>query len=272
MASTAAELQYELHEAIESGQLGDLESILATTPTARVLLQHEPLLHEAVGTDDVQIVTALLRHGASVNLQDARGRTALHCVQSRGVADVLLRAGSDIHARDNNGLTAHEERRAFGVRGLTEVADFVESWRGTADLRVRPVEQIVTDLREAKEQQLRTNVEPAGRSDLGGSERRRTDGAGEGRGGGGGGGLVVQPVSIVQREAHSPDAFHSRDMLMRTPPSSPDGTRASGGWGGGLLEPYQQVRAGLSQRATTPSVFRVPGAPPPPPPSPPLLL
>ena len=68
-------------------------------------LHHVGLIHEAVSTDDMQVVTLLLGRGAQVNQRDANGRTPLHCAQSRGVADVLLRSGADVTARDASGLT-----------------------------------------------------------------------------------------------------------------------------------------------------------------------
>ena len=83
--------------------------------------------------------------GAQVNQRDADGRTPLHCAQSRGVAEVLLRAGADVRARDANGLTPVEERRAFGVRGLNEVADFIASWSGKTDLRPRNMDEILKE-------------------------------------------------------------------------------------------------------------------------------
>ena len=50
----AAELQFQLHEAIESGRLGEVEDVLAVGGSS-ALLKSEPLLHEAVATDDLQV-------------------------------------------------------------------------------------------------------------------------------------------------------------------------------------------------------------------------
>ena len=51
----------------------------------------------------------------------------------------------DVTARDASGLTPVEERRAFGVRGLSEVADFIHSWRGKTDLKPRNVDEILKE-------------------------------------------------------------------------------------------------------------------------------
>ena len=131
----------------------------------------------------------------------------MHSVQSRGVAELLLRAGADAQARDNNGLTAHEERRAFGVRGLAEVADFIENWNGAKDLVPREVETILQQARGSDLAGVR-DVSSAGVSHPRLSPRA---------------GAIVAPVQIRGRtdDTMSPDVFHSRDMLNRTPPTSP---------------------------------------------------
>ncbi len=53
------------------------------------------------------MVELLIYHGARVNATDAVGSTALHCAaecnSGRQVLDLLLSAGADIQAEDNNG-------------------------------------------------------------------------------------------------------------------------------------------------------------------------
>ena len=137
----AQQLVEELLAAVQDCDLQEIEACL----DAGASVSTPGLIHECVSTDDLQIVTALLSRGAQVNQRDADGRTPLHCAQSRGVAEVLLRAGADVQARDANGLTPVEERRAFGVRGLNEVADFIASWRGKTDLRPRDMDEILKE-------------------------------------------------------------------------------------------------------------------------------
>ena len=137
----ADQLMEELLAAVQDCDLQEIEACL----DAGASVSSPGLIHECVSTDDLQIVTALLSRGAQVNQRDADGRTPLHCAQSRGVAEVLLRAGADVRARDANGLTPVEERRAFGVRGLNEVADFIASWRGKTDLRPRDMDEILKE-------------------------------------------------------------------------------------------------------------------------------
>eukprot|EP01048_Picozoa_sp_COSAG05_P032838 COSAG05_NODE_12818_length_453_cov_0.725989_1_plen_114_part_01 len=52
--TSSAELQFELHEAIESARLDEVQGLLAVESVVQ-LLASEPLLHEAVATDDLQV-------------------------------------------------------------------------------------------------------------------------------------------------------------------------------------------------------------------------
>ncbi|RKO89799.1 ankyrin repeat-containing domain protein, partial [Blyttiomyces helicus] len=55
-----------------------------------------------------RIAMMLIRRGARVNAQDARGRTALHWAVARGdarMARMLLREGAEPRVRDANGRT-----------------------------------------------------------------------------------------------------------------------------------------------------------------------
>jgi len=70
-----------------------------------------PLLADAVTGGKAKSLLALLRHGASVNAQDGRGRTPLFCacyLKCEGleaVVDVLLKWGADETIADKNGRT-----------------------------------------------------------------------------------------------------------------------------------------------------------------------
>lgn len=66
-------------------------------------------LMEAVRDARLEIVNSLLAHGADPNAKNKQGETALMMLPRRKDAatflDVLLKAGADIHVRDNKGLT-----------------------------------------------------------------------------------------------------------------------------------------------------------------------
>jgi len=65
-------------------------------------------LHLAIGTDNMQMVELLLKHGAPSDAVDAQGRTALHHAVTNGngeVIGVLLKFGASCSATDRAGRT-----------------------------------------------------------------------------------------------------------------------------------------------------------------------
>lgn len=52
------------------------------------------------------LVSALIQHGANVNLRVEHGKTALHYAESGEIARLLLAAGAYVNAKDDKGLTA----------------------------------------------------------------------------------------------------------------------------------------------------------------------
>ncbi len=58
------------------------------------------------GEHCADVVRALLDHGANVRITDRRGRTPLHCAETKEVIDMLVEAGSDVHARTDDGSTS----------------------------------------------------------------------------------------------------------------------------------------------------------------------
>ena len=64
----------------------------------------------AAENGDTQAVNALLRNGASVNLADKEGETALMKAAASSCAEetvkVLISAGADLNARDHKGRNA----------------------------------------------------------------------------------------------------------------------------------------------------------------------
>jgi ankyrin repeat protein len=69
---------------------------------------HTTLLHAAAYDGKADIAQLLIRLGADVNAREVNGRTPLHDAANNGhldVIDVLVRNGADIEARDNEGMT-----------------------------------------------------------------------------------------------------------------------------------------------------------------------
>ena len=66
------------------------------------------LLHQSVSTNDIDIVKVLLLdRGASVEVQDNKGRTPLHYVPNNiEMTQLLLEQGADANAQDKEGQTA----------------------------------------------------------------------------------------------------------------------------------------------------------------------
>ena len=65
-------------------------------------------LHDAARKNAYEAAEVLLRQGAEVNAKDNRGLTPLHRAawkDASATAKVLLKQGADIHAKDNRGLT-----------------------------------------------------------------------------------------------------------------------------------------------------------------------
>lgn len=62
-------------------------------------------LHVACGLGAADIVSALLTHGASVKARDYMQSTPLHYAKTGEVADLLLKSGADVDARNRDGET-----------------------------------------------------------------------------------------------------------------------------------------------------------------------
>lgn len=75
-------------------------------PTPEQIVEWTKLLYEAVKNDDVEWVKLCINHGAYVNARVGGGSTVLMSANSKDVADVLIKAGADVNAKDTNGLTA----------------------------------------------------------------------------------------------------------------------------------------------------------------------
>ena len=78
---------------LQSGSRVDAFSAKGETPLSLAVRKE--------GSKDM--VALLLRYGSSFNLCDRYGRTPLHYSVSKGVAELLVQEGADIHARDFEG-------------------------------------------------------------------------------------------------------------------------------------------------------------------------
>jgi ankyrin repeat protein len=100
----------ELYEAIHRGDPAAVAALLAagadaSAPGMRRWHYWSPLILASV-RGDVEVVSRLLAHGASVVAADREGKTALHWAAMRGktaVARHLLDAGAEVDRRDNYG-------------------------------------------------------------------------------------------------------------------------------------------------------------------------
>ena len=80
----------------------------------RAVSDSKPLLNHLIAWGQVTPALFLLSRGASPNLRDARGWTAVHQAHSRGNArliDAVLAAGGDLACRDNDGLAPRDVAR-----------------------------------------------------------------------------------------------------------------------------------------------------------------
>ena len=96
----------ELIDALKNqAALTEIEKIIATTPTLTIF-QPSPLLYAT--SFHTKAIQLLLQSGIDIDIQDARGVTALHVAakyQSNSIA-LLLDNGASLNIQNSNGLTA----------------------------------------------------------------------------------------------------------------------------------------------------------------------
>eukprot|EP00961_Rhodomonas_salina_P166095 2238103-Rhodomonas_salina.2 len=141
---------------------------------------------EGVSHRRLEIAMVLLNElGASVNLKNEHGRTALHLAAFRGNSDMcslLVERGADTGIRNANGMTAAEEAVASGHTYTAEALGWapVEESASSGNWKEREVDRLAQDgsdeLREARKI----------------DEDRGNDGSARGRGRGSPGGMVIR--------------------------------------------------------------------------------
>ena len=94
-----------LYSSVWAGHVTSVLALLAGGADVHIrcgMLKH-PVLHRAAREGQVDILKAVIEHGADVNAVDAHQRTALHCatVNNHAVSiDVLVEAGASVDGRD----------------------------------------------------------------------------------------------------------------------------------------------------------------------------
>jgi CDP-diacylglycerol--serine O-phosphatidyltransferase len=107
---SAIEKQYQnVRDAIEEGNLSGLARTLATTPIDSVIAPGgRTLLMVAVEETNVPAVELLIARGASLDLRDEQGTTALGLAAKMGLheaVEALLAAGADPNLQDESAMT-----------------------------------------------------------------------------------------------------------------------------------------------------------------------
>lgn len=74
-----------------------------TSWTQQELQVRSKWFHDAVFKGELDDAKRYVRSGVDVNFRNPAGRTALHCVSSKAMTDLLIKAGADVDASDNSG-------------------------------------------------------------------------------------------------------------------------------------------------------------------------
>ena len=131
-----------LHYACGYGHISMIRDLLAAgadvNSTARAK-KKTPLMSACEEWPHPYLVATLIKAGASINLQDVEGKTALaHAVDpllNRGLVEMLLANGADPTLPDKNGVTPIRAARCLGFE---DVARLMETKAGTAEPFVFP--------------------------------------------------------------------------------------------------------------------------------------
>lgn len=104
-------------------------------------LPHEFPLHAAARHGNVELATALIRHGVDIQSQDAEGQTALHAAAIKGNVDMarfLLAQGVKKEVTDEKKRTALSHAQQYALK---EMVDLLQDPVKLADVPVKPVQK-----------------------------------------------------------------------------------------------------------------------------------
>ena len=114
------------------GHLETVQLLLAKGANPNLVSQNQtfargvPILQSAVAAGNIEVIKALLTHGADVNVRSAEGMTALHAAAFEGnaaIVKLLIANGADIEAKTNKGETARE---IAGKKGNEQIAGLLK--------------------------------------------------------------------------------------------------------------------------------------------------
>ncbi|MEC4735587.1 MAG: ankyrin repeat domain-containing protein [Wolbachia endosymbiont of Halictus tumulorum] len=104
-------MDQELFNAVEQGNLSEIEKCLSRGANVLARNSHHTVLHSAVRSDDGEVVKLVLKETQSpcIDAKDTEGDTPLMWTAETGyvnAAQVLLEYGASVEAKNNNGMTA----------------------------------------------------------------------------------------------------------------------------------------------------------------------
>ena len=77
-----------------------MKHLLLTTIAAVVLVGcGESIIHDAAAAGDLAAIQAELDKGVDVNIRDPYGKTPLHVVKTKEIAELLIAKGADVNAK-----------------------------------------------------------------------------------------------------------------------------------------------------------------------------
>ncbi len=95
-----------IHTAVSDGDLAGVQALVDGNPSLlndRDPRQQNTPLHEAANRGRTEIVSYLLSKGADPNAQNVSGETPLHMAANMEIARLMIKAGANVNAEDNDG-------------------------------------------------------------------------------------------------------------------------------------------------------------------------